>query len=46
MNQQLLKFKRVVSFALSLFAMAMPGLMLSPTTAPAQELVIKPVAWR
>jgi len=44
MNQQLLKFKRVVSFALSLFAMAMPGLMLSPTTAPAQELVIKPVA--
>ena len=44
MNQQLLKFKRVVSFALSLFAMAMPGLMMSPPTASAQELVIKPVA--
>ena len=44
MNQQLLKFKRVVSFTLSLFVMAMPGLMLSPPTASAQELVIKPVA--
>ena len=44
MNRQQCNSRRVISFALSLWAVAISGLLLSPSTASAQKFVIEPVA--
>jgi hypothetical protein len=44
MNRHQCNSRRVISFALSLWAVAISGLLLSPSTASAQKFVIEPVA--